>query len=50
MAKPVKKPAAENLNDMLERIRQENEALHRLIEAIKNLPLSPDKSKNSINQ
>jgi hypothetical protein len=34
MAKPVKKPAAENLEEMLQRIRMENDALKRLIRAL----------------
>lgn len=34
MAKPVIKTATENLNEMLNRIRMENEALKRLIRAL----------------
>jgi len=35
MAQPAKKPASENLSEMLLRIRKENEALRKLIQAIK---------------
>ena len=44
MAKPLQKQPVENLDEMLKRIRQENMALQRLIDAVKNLPAYPEKS------
>jgi len=41
MTKPAKKTAKENLDEMLKRIRKENEALQRLIEALKCIPGKP---------
>jgi sulfur transfer protein SufE len=49
MAKPVDKPASENLDEMLKRIRQENMALRRLIDAVKNLSSYPEKSSSETN-
>jgi len=50
MAKPSEKPAIENIDEMLKRIRQENMALRRLIDAVKNLSSYPEKSRSETNQ